>query len=224
MTAVITDRPAYMLDLLDAIASPAWPSAWPRKSQTAPRASRGRGRPAPALPVRLRQALQGVPRRPGRRRTVFVGRPFEGLPSECDVVALRELVPAATAPLPLTRRARRPRRHSSCTLLPMAAPAMVRESGEVWLALQVQHTLRRPGPRPRRRADGGARAGRARRRRAHRRARARGRGCRTWSPTGRSTSPSTTASTSGSPTSPTPPDLDGRPRAGQRHGATRPTG
>ena len=31
----------------------------------------------------------------------IVSRPFEGMPSECDVVALRELVPAATAPLTL---------------------------------------------------------------------------------------------------------------------------
>ena len=29
----------------------------------------------------------------------YVARPFEGLPSECDLVALRELVPSATAPL-----------------------------------------------------------------------------------------------------------------------------
>jgi hypothetical protein len=28
-------------------------------------------------------------------------RPFEGLPGECDMVAMRELVPAATAPLKL---------------------------------------------------------------------------------------------------------------------------
>ncbi|WP_278258130.1 DUF5926 family protein [Nocardioides convexus] len=33
---------------------------------------------------------------------VFVKRPFEGMPSETDVVALRGLVPAATAPLSLT--------------------------------------------------------------------------------------------------------------------------
>src|SRR5699024_10263976 len=33
----------------------------------------------------------------GNAPAPFVSRPFEGLPSECDVVALRELVPAATA-------------------------------------------------------------------------------------------------------------------------------
>ena len=66
----------------------------------------------------------------------YVARPFEGLPSECDVVALRELVPAATAPLAVRDT---DRDVTLCTLLPMAAPAMVRDSGEVWLGLQVQH-------------------------------------------------------------------------------------
>jgi hypothetical protein len=74
---------------------------------------------------------------------VFVNRPFEGLPSECDVVALRELVPAATAPLPLGG-AHADRDVTLCTLLPMAAPAMVRESGAIWLALQVQHLFGDP--------------------------------------------------------------------------------
>jgi hypothetical protein len=69
---------------------------------------------------------------------VFVQRPFEGLASECDIVALRELVPAATAALPLTGE------YAGadvrlCSLLPGAVPAMVRASGQVWLGLQVQH-------------------------------------------------------------------------------------
>ncbi len=73
---------------------------------------------------------------------VFVNRPFEGLPGECDVVAMRELVPAATAPLTLASDASRSLR--LCTLLPMAAPGMVRESGEVWLGLQVRHNFGDP--------------------------------------------------------------------------------
>ncbi len=67
---------------------------------------------------------------------VYVGRPFEGLPWECDLVALRELVPSATAPLTIEGT---DREVTLCTLLPMAAPAMVREDGGVWLGLQVQH-------------------------------------------------------------------------------------
>ncbi|WP_435768989.1 DUF5926 family protein [Nocardioides sp. SYSU DS0651] len=74
---------------------------------------------------------------------VFVKRPFEGLASECDVVAMRELVPAATAVLPLTGE-HADRTVRLCTLLPMAAPALVRESGEVWLGLQVQHNYGDP--------------------------------------------------------------------------------
>ncbi len=67
---------------------------------------------------------------------VFVRRPFEGMPSECDVIALRELVPAATAPVTLRDS---DRVVQLCTILPMASPALVRDSGEIWLALQVQH-------------------------------------------------------------------------------------
>ena len=72
----------------------------------------------------------------------FVSRPFEGLPSECDVVAMRELVPAATAPLTLTDHP--DRTVQLCSLLPMAAPAMVRDSGEIRLGLQVQHNFGDP--------------------------------------------------------------------------------
>src|SRR5262245_34514878 len=71
----------------------------------------------------------------------YVSRPFEGLPSECDIVALRELVPAATAPLTLKDS---DRTVQLCSLLPMAAPAMVRDSGEIWLGLQVQHNFGDP--------------------------------------------------------------------------------
>jgi Family of unknown function (DUF5926)/SEC-C motif len=76
---------------------------------------------------------------------LFVSRPFEGLRSECDVIALRELVPAATAPLRLRDSVETDRSVLLCTLLPMAAPALVREDGTVWLALQVQHQFGDPG-------------------------------------------------------------------------------
>jgi hypothetical protein len=77
----------------------------------------------------------------GGAAPTFVARPFEGMPSECDVIALRELVPAATAPLTLKDGGRTVR---LATLLPGAAPAMVRESGDVWLGLQVQHSYGNP--------------------------------------------------------------------------------
>ncbi|QNN54515.1 DUF5926 family protein [Nocardioides mesophilus] len=67
---------------------------------------------------------------------LFVSRPFEGLPGETDVIALREFVPSATAPLTLRDG---DRTVVLCSLLPMAAPALVRQDGTIWLGLQVQH-------------------------------------------------------------------------------------
>lgn len=70
----------------------------------------------------------------------YVRRPFEGLAGECDLVAMREFVPAATAPLRLKDSVDAHGRDVLlCTLLPAAAPALVREDGTVWLGLQVQH-------------------------------------------------------------------------------------
>jgi hypothetical protein len=81
---------------------------------------------------------------PSGAATTFVSRPFAGLAGECDLIALRELVPAATAPLPLADTVETDRSVLLCTLLPMAAPALVREDGTVWLALQVQHQFGDP--------------------------------------------------------------------------------
>lgn len=78
--------------------------------------------------------------------TPFVARPFEGLAGECDVIALREFVHAATAPLTLKEgvvgAGERVVRLN--TMLPVGAPAMVRDSGEVWIGLQVQHNFGDP--------------------------------------------------------------------------------
>jgi uncharacterized protein DUF5926 len=74
-----------------------------------------------------------------RQRDVFVARPFAGLADEAEWVALRELVPAATAPLRLApdllaEYGERP--VSVATVLPMAWPAMTRPDGRVLLGLQ----------------------------------------------------------------------------------------
>ncbi|MFE3637209.1 DUF5926 family protein [Streptomyces cellostaticus] len=69
--------------------------------------------------------------------TELVRRPFEGLPGECDWVALRELVPAATVELTLADGL--PEGVPSVTLatvLPMAWPALRRDDGSVLLGLQ----------------------------------------------------------------------------------------
>jgi hypothetical protein len=54
---------------------------------------------------------------------------------------MRELVPAATAALTLSPEhgGGSGRAVVLCTLLPAAAPALVRQDGAVWLGLQVQH-------------------------------------------------------------------------------------
>jgi hypothetical protein len=66
-----------------------------------------------------------------------VARPFEGLASECDWIALREVVPSATAPLRLADPALAERDVTLATVLPMALPALVRPDGRILLGLQV---------------------------------------------------------------------------------------
>jgi hypothetical protein len=69
---------------------------------------------------------------------VFVGpaRPFEGMASECDIVAMREIVPAASTKLTLVGE-HADRDVTLVTVLPMAWPALVRADGAVLVALQV---------------------------------------------------------------------------------------
>ena len=63
-----------------------------------------------------------------------VTRPFEGLPGEADWVALRELVPAATASL----RTKDGRDATLASVLPGGAPALVRADGRIVLGVQLQ--------------------------------------------------------------------------------------
>lgn len=113
-----------------------------KKSRTKTRESTpgevGPRQPCPCGSGRRYKACHGAE---GGAAAVYVARPFEGLPSECDIVALRELVPSATAPLTV-KGSDRP--VTLCTLLPMAAPAMYRDSGQVWLGLQVVHNFGDP--------------------------------------------------------------------------------
>ncbi|QYJ03481.1 SEC-C domain-containing protein [Nocardioides panacisoli] len=110
-----------------------------KKSRTKKEATRTPGEVGPRQPCpcgsgKRYKACHGAP----GGAQIYVKRPFEGMASECDIIALRELVPAATAPLPLTGEYA-DRDVRLCSLLPGAVPAMVRESGQVWLGLQVQH-------------------------------------------------------------------------------------
>lgn len=95
----------------------------------------GAREPCPCGSGRRYKACHG--RAAAQAVTELVRRPFEGLPGECDWVALRELVPAATVPLKL--RDALPEDVPSVTLatvLPMAWPALRRDNGAVLLGLQ----------------------------------------------------------------------------------------
>jgi uncharacterized protein DUF5926/SEC-C motif-containing protein len=67
----------------------------------------------------------------------LVRRPFAGLPGEADWVALREIVPAATAPLTLRPEFGPPTEAMAATVLPLAWPGLHRADGQVWLGLQA---------------------------------------------------------------------------------------
>jgi hypothetical protein len=70
---------------------------------------------------------------------VFVARPFQGLVDEPEWIALRELVPAASAPLrlaPAVAAKYGDRPVVLATVLPMAWPAMTKPDGRVFIGLQ----------------------------------------------------------------------------------------
>jgi hypothetical protein len=72
-------------------------------------------------------------------RDVFVPRPFAGLVDEAEWVALRELVPAASAPLRLAPSLVEEYGQETATVatgLPMAWPAMHRADGKILIGLQ----------------------------------------------------------------------------------------
>ncbi|GAA0508700.1 hypothetical protein GCM10011581_19240 [Saccharopolyspora subtropica] len=70
----------------------------------------------------------------GGAADVIVTRPFEGLAAECELVALREFVPSATARLPLREEGE----VTLATVLPMAAAALRRNDDKSFVGLQVQ--------------------------------------------------------------------------------------
>ncbi len=89
--------------------------------------------PCPCGSGRRYKACHG--RAAARAETQLVTRPFEGLPSECDLVALSVLVPAATTRLLLKDSAAEP--VLAATLLPMAWPALHRADDQLMVGLQV---------------------------------------------------------------------------------------
>src|SRR3954465_13494172 len=118
------------------------------KSRSAQHASNAEGagevgprQPCPCGSGRRYKACHGSPSGPV---ATFVARPVEGMPSECDLIAMREIVAAATAPLKLRDGVADDRSVLLCSLLPMAAPTLSRADGSVWLGLQVQHNFGDP--------------------------------------------------------------------------------
>ena len=93
----------------------------------------GQREPCPCGSGKRYKACHGKAR--NRESIAHVSRPFEGLASECDWVAFREIVPAATAPLTLVEPT--DKRIVLTTVLPLAWPALVRDNGDIYLALQV---------------------------------------------------------------------------------------
>ncbi|HVF06115.1 MAG TPA: DUF5926 family protein [Frankiaceae bacterium] len=89
----------------------------------------GARQPCPCGSGRRYKACHGS----ARADRTMVGRPFAGRADEPEWVMLREVVPAATAPITTVDG----RKATLATVLPMAWPAMVRADGEVFLGLQV---------------------------------------------------------------------------------------
>lgn len=87
---------------------------------------------------RKRQAAQqgtGTQAAPAAARAPFVARPFEGLAGETEWVALREIVPAGTAPVTM-RLPEGEREVLLVSVLPGAVPALHRADGALLVALQ----------------------------------------------------------------------------------------
>lgn len=81
----------------------------------------------------------GKPAKPEKIRDLFVARPFAGLADEVEWIALRELVPAATAPLKLAPEYAAKygdRAITLATILPLAWPALTKPDGRIFLGLQ----------------------------------------------------------------------------------------
>ena len=69
---------------------------------------------------------------------MIVARPFQGLNGECELIALREFVPSATAPLTLRDTTEDTPTITLGSVLPGAAAALTREDGSVLIGTQVQ--------------------------------------------------------------------------------------
>ncbi|WP_194785178.1 DUF5926 family protein [Actinomyces haliotis] len=81
-------------------------------------------------------AADAAPKAPKKKPIPFVARPFEGLAAEEDLVAMAQIIPAATARVRLDE-AHGGQEVQIVTLLPELAQGMKRADGEVLVALQT---------------------------------------------------------------------------------------
>ena len=106
-----------------------------RPSSTGPvAAGENPRRPCPCGSGRRFKACHGAP----DAAEMIVARPFAGLAAETELIALREFVPSATAPLTLLDPPADPPQVTLSSVLPGAAAALTREDGSILLGLQVQ--------------------------------------------------------------------------------------
>ncbi|SPT54457.1 Uncharacterised protein [Actinomyces bovis] len=82
------------------------------------------------------QRRDAAPATPKKQKIEFVARPFEGLPGEEDLVAMMQIIPAATARVRLTKE-HGGKEVQIVSLLPDLTQAMHRADGEVLVALQT---------------------------------------------------------------------------------------
>jgi hypothetical protein len=89
-----------------------------------------------------RRTDRSADRPSGPAAAPFVARPFEGLTGETEWVALREILPAATASVTVTAAATRGTATPAtvATVLPLAWPALHRTGGEIFAATQSSVT------------------------------------------------------------------------------------
>lgn len=86
---------------------------------------------------RQRVARKTHERGRSKRADLFNPRPFAGLATEATWVALRELIPAATAEVRLADAKHADRAITVATVLPMAQPALVKGDGRIFLGVQA---------------------------------------------------------------------------------------